>query len=109
LHPVVAMELSRVTSIKRMVEEGMGVGIVPVRSALEEVAARRLIRWWIEGARINSELGFAFLSGGYQSPVMQTFINLCRAQFAAATEAANSRRLESHPASRKTKARRKKN
>ncbi|MDQ3586476.1 MAG: LysR family transcriptional regulator, partial [Acidobacteriota bacterium] len=35
LHPKVVMELSRLTSIKRMVEEEMGVGIVPFQSAIE--------------------------------------------------------------------------
>ncbi|HEY9401390.1 MAG TPA: LysR family transcriptional regulator [Pyrinomonadaceae bacterium] len=107
LHPVVAMELSRLTSIKRMVESGMGVGIVPVRSALEEIAEGRLVRWWIEGARINSELGFAYLSGGYQSPVTQTFINLCRANLAAEAEANRPRKQRSR-AARKLKAKPKK-
>ncbi|MDX6271501.1 MAG: hypothetical protein QOD28_2724 [Acidobacteriota bacterium] len=107
LRPVVAMELSRLTSIKRMVESGMGVGIVPVRSALEEIAEGRLVRWWIEGAQINSELGFAYLSGGYQSPITQTFIGLCRANFAAETEASKSRKPRSR-ASRKVKAKAKK-
>jgi hypothetical protein len=41
------------------------------------------VRWWIEGAQINSELGCASLVGSYQSPVMQTFIKLCRSQFAS--------------------------
>jgi hypothetical protein len=43
----------------------------------------RLVRWWIEGARINWELGVARLSGGYLSPVCQTFLNLCREYFSA--------------------------
>jgi DNA-binding transcriptional LysR family regulator len=98
LHPVVAMELSRLTSIKRMVESGMGVGIVPVRSASEEIAEGRLVRWWIEGAQINSELGFAYLTGGYQSPVTQTFINLCRANFAAEAEASKPRKQRARAA-----------
>ncbi|HEV2801319.1 MAG TPA: LysR family transcriptional regulator [Pyrinomonadaceae bacterium] len=107
LHPVVAMELSRLTSIKRMVESGMGVGIVPVRSALEEIAEGRLVRWWIEGAQINSELGFAYLSGGYQSPVMQIFINLCRANLtsdAPELQRPRQRKPRTTPAARKTKA-----
>jgi len=107
LRPVVAMELSRLTSIKRMVESGMGVGIVPVRSALAEIAEGRLVRWWIEGARINSELGFAYLSGGYQSPVTQTFINLCRENLAAEAEANRPRKQRSR-AARKLKAKSKK-
>ena len=65
-----------------MVEAGLGVGIVPVQSALEELKAGRLVRWWIEGAHINSELGLARLRGGYQSPLVQTFAQLCRERFA---------------------------
>ena len=61
----VAMELSRQQAIKRMVEEDMGVGIVPLQSVKEEVDKGRLIRWWIEGAQINWELGIAQLSNGY--------------------------------------------
>jgi LysR family transcriptional activator of glutamate synthase operon len=103
LHPVVAMELSRLTSIKRMVESGMGVGIVPVRSALEEIAEGRLVRWWIEGAQINAELGFAYLTGGYQSPVTQIFISLCREHLAATSEAHQPRQPRTR-ATRKLKA-----
>ena len=67
----VAMELSRQQAIKRMVEEDMGVGIVPLASVKEEVDKGKLIRWWIEGAQINWELGIAQLSNGYDSPIMQ--------------------------------------
>ncbi len=77
----VAMELSRQQAIKRMVEEDMGVGIVPLQSVKEEVEKGRLIRWWIEGAQINWELGLAQLTGGYESPIMQTFIRLSRSMF----------------------------
>ncbi|MGH9944517.1 MAG: LysR family transcriptional regulator substrate-binding protein, partial [Pyrinomonadaceae bacterium] len=92
LHPKVAMELSRLSAIIRMVEEGMGVGIVPFQSALGEIAEGRLVRWWIEGAHINSELGLAYLTGGYHSPVSQTFVKLCREYFAQVTSAAQARR-----------------
>ena len=77
----VAMELSRQAAIRRMVEEDMGVGIVPLHSAREAVAEGRLVRWWIEGAQINWELGLARISGGYESPVMQTFIRITRKHF----------------------------
>ena len=81
LKPTVAMELSRQAAIKKMVEADMGVGIVPLRSVREEVAEGRLVRWWIEGARINWELGVARLSGGYVSPLCASFLNLCRKHF----------------------------
>jgi DNA-binding transcriptional LysR family regulator len=82
----IAMELSRQAAIRRMVEEDMGVGIVPLQSVREEVEKGRLVRWWIEGAHINWQLGIARLSGGYESPIMQTFIRLARKQFGIDTE-----------------------
>jgi DNA-binding transcriptional LysR family regulator len=88
LKPSVAMELSRQAAIKNMVASDMGVGIVPLRTVRDEVASGKLVRWWIEGARINWELGVARLSGGYLSPVCETFLNLCRAHFAEEATAA---------------------
>jgi DNA-binding transcriptional LysR family regulator len=81
LRPTVTMELSRLAAIKNMVEADMGVGVVPLRSVREEVEQGRLVRWWIEGARINWELGVARLSGGYLSPVCETFLHICRKHF----------------------------
>ena len=78
----VAMELSRQQAIKRMVEEDMGIGIVPLQSVRDEVDKGKLIRWWIEGAQINWELGIAQLSNGYDSPIMQKFVVLARKNFA---------------------------
>ena len=77
----VAMELSRQQAIRRMVEADMGVGIVPLQSVIEDVDSGKLVRWWIEGAQINWELGIAQLTGGYESPIMQTFIRLSRTMF----------------------------
>ena len=81
----VTMELSRQQAIKRMVEEDMGVGIVPLQSVKEEVEKGKLIRWWIEGAQINWELGIAQLSNGYDSPIMQKFVALAHKNFNDAT------------------------
>ena len=97
LKPKVSMELSRLAAIKRMVEADMGVGIVPRQSAREEIAAGRLVQWWIEGAHINWELGLARLSGSYASPVSQTFTEICRKHFQAG--------MSSKPAEARTKAR----
>ncbi|MBA3441489.1 MAG: LysR family transcriptional regulator [Pyrinomonadaceae bacterium] len=89
VRPKVIMELNRLAAIKRMVEAGLGVGIVPTKSVRDEVAQKKLAAWWIEGARINWELGFARLTGGYDSPIIQTFLRLCRTHFTTViTEAA---------------------
>ncbi|HXD30690.1 MAG TPA: LysR family transcriptional regulator [Pyrinomonadaceae bacterium] len=79
--PNVAMELSRQAAIKRMVEEDMGVGVVPLQSVRDEVDKGKLVRWWIEGAQINWQLGLARLSGGYESPLLEGFIRLCHKAF----------------------------
>ncbi|HEX8920575.1 MAG TPA: LysR family transcriptional regulator [Pyrinomonadaceae bacterium] len=81
VQPVVAMELSRQAAIKRMVEADMGVGIIPLQSTRDEVNEGRLVAWWIEGAKINWELGLAKLAGDYESPICQTFMKLCRKYF----------------------------
>ena len=77
----VSMELSRQAAIRRMVEADMGVGIVPLQSVSDDVEKGRLVRWWIEGAQINWELGVARLTGGYESPIMQAFLGLVRNHF----------------------------
>jgi DNA-binding transcriptional LysR family regulator len=100
----ISMELSRQAAIRRMVEKDMGVGIVPLESAREEVESGRLVRWWIEGAEINWELGLARLSGGYESPIMQTFIRLARKNFEEKSEDSNTRKPKAAPRSKKTKA-----
>lgn len=81
VRPVVSMELNRLAAIKRMVEAGMGVGIVPLQSVREEVEEGRLVALWIEGAQINWELGLARLSASYDSPVCQSFVEVCRIHF----------------------------
>jgi DNA-binding transcriptional LysR family regulator len=81
--PTVTMELSRQSAIKRMVEEDMGVGIVPTQTVREEVKQGRLVAWWIEGARINWSLGLAWLKDGYDTPIHKEFIEICRRYFGA--------------------------
>ncbi|MFL6231409.1 MAG: LysR family transcriptional regulator [Pyrinomonadaceae bacterium] len=105
LRPRVVMELARTNSIKKMVERGMGVGIVPFQSAVDEIAEGRLVRWWIEGAQINSELGFAYLAGSYQPPVMQTFVSLTREHFKGVMDELEQRQQHRMAASKKKKKR----
>ena len=91
LKATVAMELSRQAAIKNMVAADMGVGIVPLSTARDDVERGRLVRWWIEGARINWELGVARLSGGYLSPVCESFLTLCREHFTTESATDNNR------------------
>jgi DNA-binding transcriptional LysR family regulator len=102
----IAMELSRQAAIRRMVEEDMGVGIVPLQSVKEEVEKGKLVRWWIEGAEINWQLGLAQLSGGYESPIVQKFISLTRKYFVKETISNSVKKKVAPGAKSKTKARR---
>jgi DNA-binding transcriptional LysR family regulator len=77
-----------------MVEEDMGVGIVPLQSVREEVEKGKLIRWWIEGAQINWELGIAQLSNGYDSPIMQKFVALAHRNFANSTPTTSTKKAK---------------
>ena len=79
--PNVVMELSRQSSINEMVRNNMGVGIAGVKAVEKDVKDGKLVRWWIEGAQINWELGLAKLRGGYESPILHEFVKLCRKQF----------------------------
>src|SRR6266576_3792583 len=88
----VSMELSRQAAIRRMVEEDMGVGIVPLQSVVDEVERGRLVRWWIEGAQINWELGVAKQIGGYESPIMETCIKLARKYFESESVVGSSKK-----------------
>ncbi|HYJ45321.1 MAG TPA: LysR family transcriptional regulator substrate-binding protein [Pyrinomonadaceae bacterium] len=105
VQPVVAMELSRLAAIKRMVEADMGVGIIPQHSTREEVEQGRLVAWWIEGAKINWELGLAKLAGDYESPICQTFTRLCRKHFNTQAQATASSRKRSKPSKSRQKPR----
>ncbi|MDQ2936457.1 MAG: LysR family transcriptional regulator [Acidobacteriota bacterium] len=99
----VTMELSRQAAIRRMVEADMGVGIVPLQSAAEEVDKGRLVRWWIEGAHINWELGIARLVGGYESPITQTFVKLSRKYFSDSNRPADAKKTKLATRSKRSK------
>lgn len=104
--PKVVMELNRQVAIKNMVASDMGVGIVPLSTAREDVERGRLVRWWIEGVRINWELGVARMSGGYLSPVCRSFLDLCHEHFAdskATDDGSTSPRAASKRSKRSTK------
>lgn len=79
VRPNIIMELSRQEAVNKMVENNLGVGTAGAKMIANEVREGRLVRWLIEGAEINWELGLARLRGGYFSPIAKEFIALCRA------------------------------
>ncbi len=79
--PEVMMELGSMTAIKRMVEHGLGVSIVPRASVREELKNGELHALTVRNLAADWELGLVSLKTDHLSPVQQTFRELCRTYF----------------------------
>ncbi len=80
--PEVIMKLGSMTAIKRMVECGLGVSIVPQSSAGDEVRNQRLYALTVRNLNVYYELGLASLKGDHMPPVQRAFRQLCQRYFA---------------------------
>lgn len=83
LHPKIIMELGSMAGLKKMVEHGLGVSIVPQSSAREEVSSGKLRAVPVRAMNLSFEIGLAGLKSHYIPPVQQTFRRLCRRYFTA--------------------------
>lgn len=81
VRPEVIMELGSMTSIKRMVEHGLGLSIGPQSSVREEVKAGKLIALPIRGFKDHWELGLVSLKSEHVPPLQQAFKKLCEKHF----------------------------
>jgi DNA-binding transcriptional LysR family regulator len=64
-----------------MVEANLGVGTAGAKTIADEIREGRLVKWLIEGAEINWDLGLARLRGGYFAPIAKEFVRLCKESF----------------------------
>jgi LysR family cyn operon transcriptional activator len=79
LAPKVIMELQRTEAIIKMVELGFGVTILPQGAIHTEAARSRLRAVPVRDLNLKWEFGAAYLKSGYLSPVLESFLKLCRA------------------------------
>lgn len=79
LKPRIAMELNRDEAIKKMVEHGLGISILPWLTVHREVKDGRLRAIPIRGLKQRWELGLAYRRMEAPSPAFQAFVQLCRA------------------------------
>jgi len=77
----VIMELGSLTSIKQMVEHGLGVSIVPRSSVRDEIGRRQLVALPVKGLKVYWELGLVSLKSSHELPVQRTFRRLCEEYF----------------------------
>lgn len=79
LEPKIVMELQRTEAIIKMVELGFGVTILP-RSSVRTYVARGTLRAPpVRDLDVNWEFGLAYLKSDYLPPVLESFLELCRA------------------------------
>jgi DNA-binding transcriptional LysR family regulator len=81
LRPQVTMELGSMTAIRRMVEHGLGVSIVPRSSVTDELSKKRLCPLTVKNLKARWELGLVALRTQQVSTVQQNFCRLCRRYF----------------------------
>jgi DNA-binding transcriptional LysR family regulator len=83
VRPRVAMEMNSVELLKRMVELGFGLSIVPALAVQREVAAGALAAIPIGGARMRERaVGLLLDAAGPSSPAAGAFAEQCRAVLA---------------------------
>lgn len=81
VHPEVIMELGSMISIKRMVQHGLGVSIVPLSSVREETRTGKLAALPVRGLKDNWELGLVSLKTEQIPPMQIAFWQLCQKYF----------------------------
>lgn len=81
VRPAVIMELGSNTSIKRMVEHGLGVSLLPRSSVREELKAGTLMALPVRGFKDNWELGLVSLKSDHVPPLQRAFNQLCKKYF----------------------------
>ncbi len=75
--PEVAMELGSIEVVKRFVEIGLGVALVPEVAVREEVRAKRLTVVRVRGMPAR-QVGVVRRVGGHVSPAVQAFLGFLR-------------------------------
>lgn len=81
VRPEVMMELGTMLSVKRMVEHGLGLSIVPRSAVRQEIKDGKLLALPIRGFKDNWELGLVTLKSDHVPPLQQAFKKLCKKYF----------------------------
>jgi DNA-binding transcriptional LysR family regulator len=79
LSPRVAMEMSSPEAIKRLVAVGLGASVLPARSVVAEVRARKLAALDVQGRRLERILGVVRDARRTASPAAAAFLALLEA------------------------------
>jgi len=70
----VRMEVSTIEVIKRMVEAGLGISILPKMAIAEEIQSKRLIARPLRGVDLKRTVGLAYRKGKYFSRALSVFV-----------------------------------
>ncbi len=80
--PTVAMEMSSVEVLKKLVELGLGVSVVPALAVAREVEAGALAAVRLHGRTTERSVGLATPAGGPPSRAAAAFVEIARAALA---------------------------
>jgi len=75
----ISMELPTLEAIKRLVESGMGVALIPRLSAQTEIARKQLVGLTVREMRLERKLHLIFRKGGNLSHAAKAFLTVARA------------------------------
>ena len=73
LHPPLALETNDTYFVKRMVERGLGLSLLPAWAVRDEVAARRLVRVGLKGHRLRRTVSLIAL-GRFPASATRVFV-----------------------------------
>jgi DNA-binding transcriptional LysR family regulator len=82
IHPRIAMELGSIEVIKKFVEIGLGIAIVPEVAVKAEIESGRLSRLMVRGVP-SRQVGIVKRTGGHLSPSAETFLAYLHSQVAS--------------------------
>jgi DNA-binding transcriptional LysR family regulator len=81
VHPRIAMELGSIEVIKKFVEIGLGIAVVPEVAVQAELAAGALSRLKVTGIP-SRQVGIVRRTGGHLSPSAEVFLSFLKAEVA---------------------------
>ena len=81
VHPRIAMELGSIEVIKKFVELGLGIAVVPEVAVQAELAAGALSRLKVTGIP-SRQVGIVRRTGGHLSPSAEVFLSFLKAEVA---------------------------
>src|SRR5258706_3372000 len=74
----ISMEMPTLEAIKRLVEKGMGVALIPRLAAHAEISRKQLVGLWVREMKLERKLHLIYRKGATLSHAAQAFLRVAR-------------------------------